>query len=173
MEMSKEVTLRSARFLQSALVFALLMSASAGAWSHGPGGGHGGGHGFHGGGRGRGFGFRGFGHHFHGGVLFVSPFDPFGFEPEPFSPGIAAGPFGYEEGVPAFPPGIGLLEEGPSLPQEPFAASEEIDPSRAHWREPEPGECPPNQKLLCLPGQPQWRCADPRLRHAEAAGSAP
>ncbi|HBZ71772.1 MAG TPA: hypothetical protein DEP35_19415 [Deltaproteobacteria bacterium] len=168
--------MRSARFLQSGLAFALLVSASA-AWSHGQGGGHGG-HGFHSG-RGRAFGFRGFGHHFHGGALFISPFEPFGLEPEPFSPGIAVGPLGCEDGlgVPVgcsyFPPGIGLLDEGPSLPEEPFAATEEIDPSRARWREPEPGECPPNQKLLRLPGQPKWRCADPRLHHAEAAGSAP
>ena len=167
--------LRYTRFLQSALVLALLMVSSA-AWSHGPGGGHGGhtggGHGFHSG-RGRGFGFRGFGHHFHGAALFVSPFDPFGFVPD-FSPGIPAGPFGCEDelGGPAacafVPPGIGLLQTGPSLPEEPLAATGGIDFTRAHWREPDPGECPPDQKLVRLAGQRQWRCADPRVERTDA-----
>ncbi|HTF33666.1 MAG TPA: hypothetical protein VK714_08190 [Myxococcota bacterium] len=175
--------MRFTRFLPSTLVLALLMSPST-ASSQGHGGGHGGhmggGHGFHGG-RSRAFGFRGFGHHFHGAALFISPFDPFGFGPEPFSTGTPAGAFGCEDelGVPGacsfVPPGIGLglLQTGPALTEQPIVATGEIDPTRAHWREPDPGDCPPDQKLLRLPGQRQWRCADPRLQRADAFKFAP
>ena len=169
--------MRYARFLQSALVSALfssvLLLSSDAAWSRGSGGGHGGhvggGHGFHG----------GRGHHFHRALLFVGPFTPFDFAPEPFSPGIPPGAFGCEDGLgdPAgcsiVPPGIGLLQAGPSLPEDPQAAMGEIDLTRAHWREPESGECPPDQKLLRLPGQRKWRCADPRLQRADALRIAP
>jgi len=150
------------------------------------GGGHiggvhiGGAHGFHGfhgfHGRGRGFGFRGFADH---GVLFLTPFEPFDSAPEPFSPGIPVGPFGCEDalGVPGAcsfaTPGGGLLQTGPALPDRPLVATGEIDPTEAHWSEPDPGECPPEQKLLRLPGQRAWRCADPRIVRLGTSGILP
>jgi len=175
---SAEVLLRFTRFLQTALVFALVASSPP-ASSNGPGGGHGahfgshvGGHGFHGfhGGRGRAF------HGFHG-VLFVGPLDDsFGFVPGPLSTEGPVVPFGCEPGAPGCdfaPSGIGLLQAGPSLPESALAETEEVDFAKAHWREPGPGECPPDQRLLRLPGQRQWRCADPRLQGPDVLGSAP
>jgi len=180
--------LRCARFLQIALAMGLLVGPTAASSRGHGGGGHGGhaggGHGFHGfhglhgfhgfHGRGRGFGFRGFANH---GVLFLTPFEPFDFAPEPFSPGIPVGPFGCEDefgGLSACPPPEGgLLQTGPALPERPLAARGEIDPTRAHWSEPDPGECPPDQKLLRLPGQRAWRCADPRLVRLDSSGMLP
>jgi hypothetical protein len=172
----KGVPVRSKWFLQSALLLALLF-ASSGAWSRGPGAGHGGhagvghgfGHGFHGGGRGH--------HFFHHGVVFVGPVAPFGFDyPEPpLAPVIPMEPPGCdpEAGCAPAPPGVGgLLMSGPSLAEEPVASTE-IDLTRAHWRHPDPGECPPDQMLLRLPAQRQWRCADPRLQPADTLRIAP
>jgi hypothetical protein len=172
------VPMRFARFLQRTFVLALVMIASP-AWPLGPGGGHGGhggGHAGHfgggfGGGHGHGF-HSGRGHHFfHGGVVFLGAVEPFGFDPEPVvapPPPVAPLDCGGGVGCGFVPPGMGgLLQSGPSLPEEPLAAKGEIDLTRAHWREPDPGECPPDQKLFRPPGQRKWKCADPRLQRAD------
>ena len=162
-------------FLESVLLFALVFASST-ASPRGSGAGHGGhtgvghgfGHGFHG----------GRGHHlFHHAVVFVGPLEPFGFDSEPLTPPVPMGPSLGCDPVTgcaaAVAPGIGgLLMSGPSLPEEPVVSTE-IDLLRAHWRKPDSGECPPDQMLLLLPGQRQWRCADPRVQPASTLRLAP
>jgi hypothetical protein len=169
--------LRSAWFLRSVLVSVLFLLIPNAAFSRGSGGGHGGhfggGHGFH----------AGRGRHFHGGgFVFLAPFD-YGFAPDSFYPGGPPGPlappvpFGCDDGLGGpscslgSPGGGGaILQSGPSLPE---ITASEIDLTKAHWKQPEPGECPPDQKLLRLPGQSRWRCADPRVQPAETLYVAP